>query len=183
MTFIQYFGVLLSFSLNLHFHLYDCLAWPRSNVDVGGGGGGGCLPPSVAKPTPFPPKTSLCLAGPPGGEVSPWFYQVLSDFCPLRLCFSLCPELVVFLSADLEILAGQPEAVVEMDEDDDEGVVDREGGPGGETGREPLDENEEDVFHDDKEGPEAGDLEGLREVEKISPVFPSVASKLYTIVT
>ena len=66
-----------------------------------------------------------------------------------------------------------------MDEDDDEGVVDREGGSGGETGREPLDENEEDVFHDDKERPETGDLERLREVEKISPVFPSVAPELH----
>ena len=66
-----------------------------------------------------------------------------------------------------------------MDEDDDEGVVDREGGPGGKTGREPLDENEEDIFHDDKDGPEAGNLERFREVEKISPVFPSVAPELH----
>ena len=159
---------------NLHFHLDDCLTRPLSQVD--GGGGGGPLPPGVAKPTPVLVGSSLCW-DPPAVEVSPGFYQVLSAFCWLPLCFPLSPELVVFLSADVEILAGQPEAVVEMDEDNDEAVVDDENRPGGETGREPLDENEEDVFHNDKEGPEAGDLKRFREVEKISSVFPSITTK------
>ena len=64
-----------------------------------------------------------------------------------------------------------------MDQDNDEAVVEYEDRPGGETGREPLDENEENVLHDYKEGPEAGDLERFREVEKISSVFPSIATK------
>ena len=160
------------FCLNLHFHLYDSLTRPGSNIDDGGGGG---LSSSVAKPTPGLVNTSFRQAFPPGGEVSPWFYLVGSDLCPLQMCFPLCPELIVFLSADSQILAGQPQAVVEMDQDNDERVVNREGRPGGETGREPLDENEEDVFHDDEERPEAGNLERFGEVEKISPVFPSVA--------
>ena len=160
--------------LYLHFHLDNSLTRSLSNVD--GGGGSGRLLLSVAKSTPVLLGTNLCL-DPAAVEVSPGFYLVLSDFCWFPLCFPLCPELVVFLSADVEVLAGQPEAVVEMDEDNDEAVVDYKDCPRGETGREPLDENEEDVFHDDKERPEAGDLERFREVEKISSVLPSIATK------
>ena len=171
--------------LKFHFHLDDCLTWPLSKVSDGGVGvgvgvggdggvGSGYLPTSVAEPTPVLLATFLFF-DPTGGEVSLGFYPVQSDFPWLLLCFPLRPELVVLLSADHQILAGQPEAVVHLDEDDGEGVVDHEDRPGGETGGEPLDENEEGVLHDDKKGPKEGDLERFREVEKISPVFASVA--------
>ena len=139
---------MVSPDLNLHFHLDDSLTRPRSNVD--GGGGVGRLPPSVAKPTPGLLSTFLSMDS-PAVEISPGFYPLCSDFPWLLLCFPLRPELVVLLSADHQILAGQPEAVVELDEDDDEGVVDHEDRPGGETGGEPLDKHEEGVLHDNEE--------------------------------
>ena len=79
--------------------------------------------------------------------------------------------MVVLLSADQQVLDGQPQAVVDMNRHHHQAVVDQEGRLGSQDGREPLDHHEDDVLDDDEQRPDIENLQRLSESQQISPIF------------